>query len=94
MRVERSQHGAHAGAGLELIEGKGLVAMWTFLSAAQMRAGEAPTQTQMVLIDPATGGASALGSRPAVVSDIRGSLQLEMFEDPYPRVEVRRSRLP
>ena len=66
----------------------------TFLSAAQMRAGEAPTQTQMVLIDPATGGASALGSRPAVVSDIRGSLQLEMSENPYPRVEVRRSRLP
>lgn len=94
MSVTGSPHGVHIDAGLALIEGHGVLAMWAFRSAAQMDAKEAPTLTHMVLIDPVTGSAISQGNQATMVTDVRGSLRLELSEDPFPRVEVHRSSLP
>lgn len=90
MTVTRNPRGAHAGVGLFLVEGEGLLAMWTLSSPDQMKAKAAPLQTQVVRIDPTTGRATSRGLAPAVVLDVRGAVRLEMSDDPYPRVDVRR----
>lgn len=94
MEVAMSPLGVNGGVGFALIEGKGLFAMWTFRSPAQIEAKEGPTITHVVRIDPATGSATSLGQHPMVISDVRGTAQLQLSEEPFPRVEVRRAILP
>ncbi len=90
MTVARDPLGAHAGAGLSLVEGVGLLAMWTFSTADQIKAKAAPLQTQIVLIDPATGKALSVGTELSAIQDVRGSVRLEFSEEPFPKIDVRR----
>lgn len=93
LTVVASPLGAHAGVGLSLVEGEGLVAMWAFRSFDQMQAKDAPTQTQLVRIAPTTGKATSLGSLPGMVLEVRGPVRLEASEDPFPKVDVRGGKL-
>jgi len=88
LRVEGGPLGAHAAVGLTLVEGKDLLAMWTFVSPEQMKRKESPTRTQRVLIEPSSGKAVSLGGHSGVVSDIRGPIRLELSNDPFPSVVV------
>ncbi len=93
MAVAGNPLGAHAGVGLALVDGDALLAMWTFSSPEEMRSKTAPSATQVVRIDPATGKATSLGREADVVLDRRGPLWLAMSEEPFPRVDVRRGTL-
>lgn len=87
--VERSPSGAHMAGNVVPLADRGVLAQWMFLTRAQMDAKELPTEVHSVLIDPASGRPSYLGTRLPLLKDARLGLALAFTAEPVPQLEVR-----